>query len=221
MKGLIKYELKKMFSLWWLVYAAVMIFLFVVRTREETYNYFAYVLASIHIVKIAADTVRADEESGWLALQGILPVSKRQYLTVKYIRYGIVTALNCCFIYTLIGIRCALNGSFGILPFWVPVFLHLSLSIALAAMFPDILDLKGGGLRMLFIRIGGTVSMLGSAVLLIAIAFNPDWASRLFLLVIVLFVIGVSVFFLNVKARLEQFESYQLGISWKLQREDT
>ena len=115
MKGLIKYELKKMISLWWLVYAAVMIFLFVVRTREETYNYFAYVLASIHIVKIAADTVRADEESGWLALQGILPVSKRQYLTVKYIRYGIVTALNCCFIYTLIGIRCALNGSFGIL----------------------------------------------------------------------------------------------------------
>ena len=121
MKGLIKYELKRIISLWWLVYAAVMIFLFVVRTREETYNYFAYVLASIHIVKIAADTVRADEESGWLALQGILPVSKRQYLTVKYIRYGIVTALNCCFIYTLIGIRCALNGSFGILPFWVPV----------------------------------------------------------------------------------------------------
>ena len=88
-------------------------------------------------------------------------------------------------------------------------------------MFPDILDLKGGGLRMLFIRIGGTVSMLGSAVLLIAITFNPDWASRLFLLVIVLLVIGVSVFFLNVKARLDQFEDYQLGISSELQREDT
>ena len=88
-------------------------------------------------------------------------------------------------------------------------------------MFPDILDLKGGGLRMLFIRIGGTVSMLGSAVLLIAIAFNPDWASRLFLLAIVLLVIGVSVFFLNVKARLDQFEDYQLGISSELQREDT
>ena len=73
---------------------------------------------------------------------------------------------------------------------------------------------------MLFIRIGGTVSVLGSAVLLIAITFNPDWASRLFLLVIVLLVIGVLVFFLNVKARLEQFESYQLGISWKLQREE-
>ena len=158
-------------------------------------------------------------KSGWLALQGILPVSKRQYLTVKYIRYGIVTALNCCFIYTLIGIRCALNGSFGILPFWVPVLLHLSLSIVHVAMFPDILALKGGGLRMLFIRIGGTVSVLGSAVLLIAITFNPDWASRLFLLVIVLLVIGVLVFFLNVKARLEQFESYQLGISWKLQRD--
>lgn len=221
MKGLIKYELKKMFSVWWLVYAASMILFFVVRTREETYNYFAYVLASVNLAKIACGTIRADEKSGWLALQGILPVSKRQYLTVKYIRCGIVTALNCCFIYTLIGIRCALNGNFGLLTFWLPILLHLSFSIAYVSSGPDIQGLKECDLRIRLIRIGMTVSTLGNLVLILMLAINPDWGSRLLPFAIGLLVFGAVLCVLNAKARLDQFEDYQLGISSELQREDT
>lgn len=220
MKGLIKYELKKMISIWWLVYAAVMIFLFVARPQKENYNYFAYVLASVNLARIACGTIRTDEKSGWLALQGILPVSKRQYLTVKYIRCGIVTALNCCFIYTLIGIRCALNDNFGLLPFWLPILLHLSFSIAYAFSGPDIQGLKGGGLRIRLIRIGMTVSTLGTLVLILMLAINPDWGSRLLPFVIALLVTTVIVCFPNAKARLDQFEDYQLGIPSELQREE-
>ena len=220
MKGLIKYELKKMISVWWLVYIAVMILFFVVRTREENYNYFAYVFASTNLAKIACGTIRTDEKSGWLALQGILPVSKRQYLTVKYIRCGIVTALNCCFIYTLIGIRCALNDNFGLLPFWLPILLHLSLSIAYAFLGPDIQGLKGGGLRMHLISFGMTVFVAGIIVLFLMLASNPAWGSRLLPFAIGLLVFGAAVCVLHAKERLDQFEDYQLGIPSELQREE-
>ena len=220
MKGLIKYELKKMISVWWLVYIAVMIFLFVTRPQKENYNYFAYVLVSTNIAKIACGTILTDEKSGWLALQGILPVSKRQYLTVKYIRCGIVTALNCCFIYTLIGIRCALNDNFDLLPFWLPILLHLSLSIAYAFLGPDSQGLKGGGLRMHLIRFGMTVFVAGILVLFLMLATNPAWESRLLPFVIGFLVFGAAVCVLNVKEKLDQFEGYQLGIPSELQREE-
>ena len=217
MKGLIKYELKKMISVWWLVYVAVMLLAFYALDWEAYYGFY-FALASVHVSKGVGDTTQADEKSGWLALQGIFPVSKRQYLTAKYIRYGVVCVLNACFIFTLIGIRCVLNGTFGLHTFWLPLLAYLTLYMGMISMFPDILSLKGRGLRMLFIRIGLTIAILGSSVLIIVLADNLELTSRLLPFVIGFLVVGAAVCVLNVKERLDQFEEYELGIPSELQK---
>ena len=219
MKGLIKYELKKMISLWWLVYAAATLLAFYALDWEAYYGFF-FALASVHVSKGVSDTTRADEKSGWLALQGMLPVSKRQYLTVKYVRYGVVCVLNVCFVFTLIGIRCVLNDNFGLLTFWLPLMLHLSFCMAISSTFPEILGLKGHGLRAFLIRNGSLLCSAGNGVSLIVLVSNPAWENRLLPFVIGFLVLGAAVCVLNAKAKLEQFESYQLGISSELQRED-
>ncbi len=217
MKGLIKYELKKMISVWWLVYVAVMLLVFCLLDWKEHYG-LLFALVSLHISRGAGDATRADAESGWLALQGIFPVSKRQYLTAKYIRYGVVCVLNACFIFTLIGIRCALSGTFGFHAFWLPLLAYLTLYLGMSSMFPDILSLKGRGLRMLFIRIGLTIAILGSSVLIIVLADNLELTSRLLPFVIGFLVVGAAVCVLNAKERLDQFEEYELGIPSELQK---
>jgi hypothetical protein len=88
-------------------------------------------------------------------------------------------------------------------------------------MFPDILSLKGRGLRMLFIRIGLTIAIMGSSVLIIVLADNLELTSRLLPFVIGFLVVGAAICVLNVKERLDQFEEYELGISSELQKEDT
>ena len=178
MKGLIKYELKKMISIWWLVYIAVTLLAFYALDWEAYYGFF-FALASVHVSKGVSDTTRADEKSGWLALQGIFPVSKRQYLTAKYIRYGVVCVLNACFVFTLIGIRCVLNDNFGILAFWLPLMVHLSFCMAISSTFPEILGLKGHGLRAFLIRNGSLLCSVGNGVSLIMLVSNPAWESRL------------------------------------------
>ena len=220
MKGLINYELKKMFSVWWLVYAAATLLAFYALDWEAYYGFF-FALASVHVSKGVSDTTRADEKSGWLALQGMLPVSKRQYLTAKYVRYGVVCVLNVCFVFTLIGIRCVLSDNFGLLTFWLPLMLHLSFCMAISSTFPEILGLKGHGLRAFLIRNGLLLCSAGNAVSLIVLVSNPAWENRLLPFVIGFLVVGAAVCVLSAKAKLDQFEDYQLGISSELQREDT
>lgn len=217
MKGLIKYELKKMISVWWLVYVAVMLLAFYALDWEAYYGFY-FALASVHVSKGVGDTTQADEKSGWLALQGIFPVSKRQYLTAKYIRYGVVCVLNVCFVFTLIGIRCVLNDNFGLLTFWLPLMVHLSFCMAISSTFPEILGIKGHGLRAFLIRNGSLLCSVGNGVSLIVLVSNPAWGNRLLPFVIGFLVLGAAVCVLNVKERLDQFEDYQLGIPSELQK---
>lgn len=220
MKGLIKYELKKMFSVWWLVYAAAMAIIFLMWDGFNGAD-IIWPLAVLNFTHGAGDNTNEDEKSGWLALQGILPISKRQYLKVKLLRYGIVSALNFCYIFTLLGIRLAVVGNFGVGTFWMPLTAYLSLYAGLCSTFPKIQSLKGTELRLILLRIGLTVSILGSLAALIVTMQRPDLLNILFPVGIGVLAITLVAVPLHWKKTLDQFEDYQLGIPSELQREDT
>ena len=71
------------------------------------------------------------------------------------------------------------------------------------------------------IRNGSLLCSAGNAVSLIVLVSNPAWENRLLPFVIGFLVVGAAVCVLSAKAKLDQFEDYQLGIPSELQREDT
>ena len=89
MKGLLKHELKNMLSPYYLLYLVI---LTVFRLVQEAKPFYAAVssLSFLLIVRLAGDNMKQDEENGWLAMQGILPVTKGQYLLAKYFRYVVI-----------------------------------------------------------------------------------------------------------------------------------
>lgn len=217
MKGLLKHELKNMLSPYYLLYLVILTVFRLVQEAKPVYAA-VYSLSFLLIVRLAGDNMKADEENGWLAMQGILPVTKGQYLLAKYFRYGVICGGHSLYVVLLTAIRLAIQGDLTVEGFWLPLPATLAGFSVIFALFPSLRFAGNGrGEWRILINLGLTVSILGSLALIGVILARPELTVPLFPVGLCLLAVAAVSCTADVKRKLKQFENYQLGIPSELQ----
>lgn len=217
MKGLLKHELKNMLSPYYLLYLVILTVFRLVQEAKPDYAA-VYSLSFLLIVRLAGDNMNADEENGWLAMQGILPVTKGQYLLAKYFRYGVICGGHSLYVVLLTAIRLAIQGELTLEGFWLPLPATIAGFSIIFAMFPSLRFAGNGqGERRILINLGLTVSILGGLALIGVILACPELTVPLFPVGLCLLAVAAVSCVADVKRKLKQFENYQLGIPSELQ----
>ena len=219
MKGLIKYELDQISWLLQIV-LAILTAVYILTKDLESLGDAWWVIVVELLILGSGNTVREDEKNGWLTLQGILPVSKRQYLLAKYLRYELTFAVNAVYIFSLVAIRLALLGRLSISTFWHPLPLYLSMLLACWSVFPGGRYVDTGDTTQRLIKLALCMTVVGGFVIQVVAYDDTGLMCRLLPLGWCLWVIAAGAFVMNTKKNMDQFESYQIGIPSELQLDD-
>lgn len=218
MKGLWKCEWKQFDLSVRIFFAVIAAVWFLFSDPESLFDAYWPILVSL-LLLTTGNTISEDEESGWLAMQGILPVTKGQYLLTKYLFYYISFAAGVLYVFALVALRLAWAGRLALLTFWYPLPFMLSAVLIFFSIFPGSRYIKKGDLRHRLIKTVLFATVTGSNLVLFLLHDNEVWMSRLFPLGWCLLAVGVVACVLTAKKDSEQFETYQLGIPSELQTE--
>ena len=218
MKGLWKCEWKQFELSVWIFFAVIAAVWFLVSNPESLFDAYWPILVSLWLLTIG-NTILEDEKNGWLAMQGVLPVTKRQYLLTKYLFFQIRFGAGVLYVFSLVALRLALSGQMDLLTFLYPLPFMLSAVLTLFSIYSEFRYVKNGSPRHRLIRAVLFATVTGSNLILFRLHDNEMWMSRLFPLGWCLLAVGVVACVLIAKKDLERFEGYQLGIPSELQTE--
>ena len=219
MKGLLKCEWKQ-FDFSVRVFFAVIAAVWILFSNPESLEDAYWAILVMLFLLSTGNSVLEDERTGWLAMQGVLPVSKRQYLLTKYLFYYISFGAGVLYVFSLVGIRLAMLGRLSLLTFWYPLPFMLNAVLIFFSLYPGGRYVKRGDHRQLLIKTVLFATVVGSNLVLFMVCGNEVWMSRLFPLGWCLLAIAIDAFVMNAKKNMDQFESYQIGIPSELQLDD-
>ncbi|MBQ8324430.1 MAG: ABC-2 transporter permease [Clostridia bacterium] len=218
MKGLWKCEWEQFELSVRIFFAVIAAVWFLFSNPESLFDAYWPILVSLLFLTIG-NTILEDEKNGWLTMQGVLPVTKRQYLLTKYLFFQIIFGAGVLYVFSLVVLRLALSGRMDLLTFLYPLPFMLSAVLIIFFIYSEFRYVKKGSLRHRLIRAVLFATVTGSNLVLFRLHDNEMWMSRLFPLGWCFLAVGVVACVLTAKKDLERFEGYQLGIPSELQTE--